>query len=211
MKVQLPWIGKATGSSAGLIYQSYWGGTYSRSFPAMFHYPDTPAQQACQALYWHIRREVGGCYEEIRYDISSYQKRIRNTYNVLFQSVRDMFLKQMADPLNAWQSTFGVDTIPAISAKIVDADNWFRPNQIIFDSRLRSYSSKFVFVPTRCWFTLVNWTRHELWTREATLEREYLYSVYPNTTGWPQTDNVVFTACIANDHYMSNFFFVEQP
>lgn len=210
MKVQLPWIGKATGSSAGLIYQSYWGGTYSRSFPVSFHYPDTPAQQACQALYWHIRREVGSCYEEIQYDISSYQKRIRNPYNVLIQSVRNLFLSNIADPYAPWQSDFGVDSKRAIIPSIEDYGCYIRPNIINFDARLIAIDSKFVFWPTRCWLTLVNMTRHELWTREANYEQEIMQLVHPNTTGWAQTDIVAFSACVANEHYMSNFFWLDR-
>lgn len=211
MKVQLPWFGKATGSSAGMIYQSYWGHTYARTFPAIFHYPDTPAQQLCQDIYWGIRRSCGALYEEIRYDISPYQKRMQNPYNTLNQSARKLFLAGPPGLNKNWPMYFGVDSLNAISANIIDANNMIRPDRINFDSRLRDLSSKFIFEPTKVWYALVNFTRMELWCRQGQIERDYLYGFYPNTTGWPELDNVLFAACIANEHYMSNFFWCLQP
>ena len=74
MKLQLPWIGKAAGSSAGQILQSYWGHTYSRSFPSMFHYPNTKLQQECQAKFFDIQRIWQPIYVVIRQHIGSTQR-----------------------------------------------------------------------------------------------------------------------------------------
>lgn len=206
MKVQLPWAGKATGSSAGLIYQSYWGKTYARTFPAIFHYPNTPAQQRCQDEYFDMRHEIDACYEEIRYDISPYQKRIRNPYNVIFQSARKMFLANSLNPYSMLQESFGVDAINAISANIFLGQSYIDSKKVVLDARLISYESKFNFFPTKCWFTLFNRYRSQLWTRQAEIQQDYLLAYHDNTTGWRSTDDVYFYVLIADEHYMSNFF-----
>lgn len=206
MKVQLPWMGKATGSSAGLIYQSYWGKTFARTFPAIFHYPNTPKQQLCQAKYWHLRIEVGACYEELRYDLSDYQKRIKNPYNQLFQSARTMFESQAADPRAPWQVSFGVDAINAVTCSFYEYQSHITPERIICDARIHDFKSEFKFFPEKCWICLVNWTRQELWTRGTDFQQGYVQTWWRNATGWPSTDDVVWYFAISDDHYMSNFF-----
>lgn len=91
MKVQLPWIGKAAGSSAGTIYQSYWGHTYTRSFPALFHYPDTPAQQATQALFHDVQRFWLPIYQHLEPSIGKEQRKGINAFNVLAKCIYKVF------------------------------------------------------------------------------------------------------------------------
>jgi hypothetical protein len=210
MKVQLPWMGKATGSSAGLIYQSYWGRTFARTFPAIFHYPNTHAQQACQAKYWHLRLEVEGCYERLRYDLSDYQKRIKNPYNQLFQSARTMFESQTADPTAPWQLYFGVDALNAISVDVMTYQSHITPQRVICDALVNDVTSKFDFFPKWAWICLVNWTRQELWTRKADYGQGWVQQFWPNDTGWPSTDFVVFYIGVSNNHYMSNFYLTKH-
>lgn len=206
MKVQLPWMGKATGSSAGLIYQSYWGRTFARTFPAMFHYPNTPKQQLCQAKYWHLRREVEACYEELRYDLTKYQKRIKNPYNQLYQSARTMFESQASDPYGPWQLSFGVDALNAISLYVDEYQSHITPQEVICDALIKNVSSKFDFFPEYAWICLVNWTRQELWTRKADYGQGWVQQYWPNSTGWASTDYVVWYIGVSNNHYMSNFY-----
>ena len=57
MKVQQPLLGHSSGSLAGMVYQTYNGTTYMHTKTTNYHYPDTPAQQKVQGLYWSIMRQ----------------------------------------------------------------------------------------------------------------------------------------------------------
>lgn len=210
MKVQLPWCGKATGSSAGLIYQSYWGKTYARTFPAIFHYPDTPAQQACQRKYWHSRIEAENCYKVIQGNISSYQKRIANTYNAMQKSVIDMFAPLYDDFLAPLPKSFGIDSIKAINASFKNLKSIVLPEIIILNAELSSLDSKFIFRPNKCFLAVINSNQREIWTVAAGFKDGIATGNWKNTTSWPTTDTAYFYVALADDHYISNFINLDE-
>ena len=210
MKVQLPWMGKATGSSAGLIYQSYWGRTFARTFPAMFHYPNTPAQQACQTKYWHNRIEAEACYGTIQRYLSSYQKRITNPYNAMFKSVNDMFIQHETNPYAPIPNDFGIDIRHSVNANIRSVFNVVRPDRVIIDANIINIKSEFQFEPDKAFLILVNFRRKEVWTQPANFHGGNIYGSWPNTTTWPSTQVAIFYVGLANNHFCTNFFLLEN-
>lgn len=210
MKVQLPWMGKATGSSAGLIYQSYWGRTYARTFPAVFHYPNTPAQQACQAKYWHNRFEAGVCYRTIQRNLSPYQKRITNPYNAMFKSVNDMFNQRDANPNSPIPYDFGIDIRHSVYAIIKPVFYVVRPDWVIIDANIKEIKSEFQFIPDKAFLILVNFIRNEVWTQPTNFHSGNIYGEWPNTTTWPSTQYPHFYVGLANDHFCTNFFLLQD-
>lgn len=209
MKVQLPWAGKATGSSAGLIYQSYWGKTYARTFPAIFHYPNTPAQQACQAKYWHRRIEAQDCYRTIQPHLSSYQKRLTNTYNAMFKSVNDMFTKQVTSQYSPIPYAFGIDLKYSVYAAIIPKNYTITPSQVIVEAKVKEIKSEFQFQPNKAFLVLVNFRRQELWTQQPKYDNGYIYGVWKNTTAWASDYTPMFYIGLADDHFFSNFFLIQ--
>lgn len=209
MKVQLPWFGKATGSSAGMIYQSYWGHTYARTFPASFHYPNTPAQQACQARYWHNRFEANVCYGTIEEQLSDYQKRIVNPYNQMQKSVIGMMTEFEENPYSPVPTEFGIDSIKAINATIQSYQCVVRPDYVLLDANITQITSKFRFEPKKCFLVLVNRIRREVWTQPANIHGNNIYGTWPNTTTWPMTHVAFFYVALADNHYISNFILID--
>ena len=203
-------MGKATGSSAGLIYQSYWGKTFARIFPVMFHYPNTPAQQACQAKYWHNRIEAQACYRTIQPYLSTYQKRITNPYNAMFKSVNDMFIMRETNPYSPIPNDFGIDIRHSVNASIKAVFNVVRPDQVIIDANVIDIKSEFQFVPDKAFLVLVNFIRQEVWTQPANFHSGNIYGAWPNTTTWPSTHVAVFYVGLANDHFCTNFFLLQD-
>lgn len=109
MKVQLPITGKASGSSAGTIYQSYWGNTYARGFPRLFHYPDTPQQQACQASFFDIQRIWLPCYNQLKTYIKTMQRKNKNPFNLLTSAIYRIFNPYQIRKNDNLPSYFGLD------------------------------------------------------------------------------------------------------
>ena len=118
MKVHVPFIGKVTGSSAGLIYQSYWGKSFARTFPALFHYPDTPSQQQAQAKFYEIQKIWNGIYADLKTYIGPSQKKNKNPYNVLSK-----YIYRVLNPYNkalfaTTPKYFGFDPLNRVRASI---------------------------------------------------------------------------------------------
>ena len=136
MKLQLPWIGKAAGSSAGTIFQTYWGRSYSRSFPAIFHYPNTPAQQKTQAAYYDIRSSWQPIYNAFSKLGSLNQRTNKNSYNLYFRAVI-----QVLNPYNVEKYTmppryFGMDPRNRVVISVADAKISIEKNSLtLFFSR----------------------------------------------------------------------------
>lgn len=130
MKLQLPWLGKATGSSAGLIIQSYWNRTFGRSFPALFHYPDTPEQQEAQAKFYDIQRIWVPIYNELRTNFPKYQVRNKNPFNLFSKNIY-----KILDPYKPiyqinFAKNFGLDPLNRVRAVVQDVQRVITPETI---------------------------------------------------------------------------------
>ena len=91
MKQQLPFAGAASGQAGGLIYQHYNGNTYVRSKPAIFHYPNTPAQQAQQEKYWSVFTPFRKAYDKFSSYIPEVNRKRANACLFLQKHINDFY------------------------------------------------------------------------------------------------------------------------
>lgn len=205
MKVQLPWIGKAAGSSAGAIYQTYWGNTYSRSFPALFHYPDTKKQQECQASFFDIQRIWLPIYNTISTQIGKMQRKNKNPFNQLTSSIYHIFNPYKEQKLSRLPNFFGLDPknrvriFFSIDEMRIDATavemwfTWFRP-YIEID-----------MTPTTLHFLLFNLSRTSMYYQTIPFSTDYRNIDFRNTNEWKEGDKLTLYVAISGDSWFGNF------
>lgn len=111
MKIQMPFHGHAAGRSGNTIFQTYWGNTYTRSMPILFHYPNTPAQQATQAIYYNIRNLYREMYRNIRSFVHEGQRHNVNIYNLYFKAIFQVCNPYDKPELNKPLQNFGLDEL----------------------------------------------------------------------------------------------------
>lgn len=210
MKVQLPWFGKATGSSAGTIYQSYWGNTYTRSFPFSFHYPDTEKQQQCQFDFFRIQRAWWTIYDKLKTYIPRSQRRNRNIYNTLSKGVYSAFLTYGIKANENIRPHWGIDprntVLPIIEVGKVSYSNL----TYIIEATLQNIAGKRKFYPTNNHFLLCNITQQEMYYKiEPYSEAKISTSLFV-TSEWLNTDIIIAYVAFSNDEFFTNFYLCSE-
>lgn len=205
MKVHLPWIGKAAGSSANMIFQSYWGKTYSRSFPSSFHYPDTPAQQECQARFHDLRRVWEFAYLQFKPYIPKSQRRNRNTYDNYMADIFKVVNPYQHPSLQTPPASFGLDRYNRMRASmhITEAYFWGSRFNVRWDSW--QISNNIASTPNSRFFLVVNKTQQNLSLliddAPVWLDAMSIYNAY----GWQKGDEFLFYVALSSNSWMGNF------
>ena len=205
MKVQLPWIGKASGSSAGTIYQTYWGRTYSRSFPSSFHYPDTPSQQSAQAKFYDTMRIWLPIYQSISPLIGADQRHNVNCYNLYLKSIY-----RLLNPFEKGSNSrppryFGVDDLNRVIVRM--ADIYFVATKVNFELHFH-YSDESISIADnfqRAHFLLANRTRQSLYYRWYWYTPYTTYQGFKNTNDWQADDEIYSYVALSGSHWLGNF------
>ena len=206
MKVNLPIVGKATGSSAGLIYQSYWGSTYTRSFPFSFHYPDTKKQQECQASFFDIQRVWLSFYPKIMVNINKSQKRNRNPFNALSAAIYKVLNPYVKPNYKNPPQSFGLDTSSLMHMQVnVDAFNFADGNIRIGVSFMRPHNST-GFQITKLHCILFNRTSQSMYYKNIELDHQVNTIYFENTQDWKEDDEILFYTAISADNWLGNFY-----
>lgn len=205
MKVQLPWFGKAAGRSAGTIYQSYFGNTYTRAMPFNFHYPDTKKQQETQASFFDIQRNWFPIYNKIKLNIKMQQRNDKNVFNRLSQAVYRI-LNPYAKKVNKKpQRFFGLEPRNENRPRIAELQVDFKDERIdIYFDMQRPYwyrseqirSSKML---------LFNRTQQTMMYQETQFHAGYNELIFENKMHWNETDDILIYLAIASENYLANF------
>lgn len=206
MKAQVPVIGRATGRSGGMIFQSYHGHTYLRSMPAIFHYPDTKEQQITQGRYYNIMWQFQSIYNSFSKAIPKACRFGKNTYDVLSHGVfraSQTFPTAQAKEPPRW---FGNDIQQQVRVLAVCTQFAVVPEVV----RLRlsvTYSTwRRQFSPVMYHLILVNSTRQQLIAVSASYAGSEFTVTFENPNGWQQTDTIRPYFALSNTEFMSNFY-----
>lgn len=205
MKVQLTWFGKAAGSSAGTIYQSYFGNTYTRAMPFSFHYPDTKKQQEIQASFFDIQRNWFPIYNQIKLYIKMQQRNDKNVFNRLSQAVYRTLNPYNKKANKEPQRFFGLEprneNRPVTNALAID----FKNNEIIvyFDMN-RPYWNRSEQITTSH-LLLFNRTQQTMAYQHDYFQAGSNEFKFENTMQWSETDDILIYLAIASDNYLANF------
>lgn len=210
MKVHLPIVGKATGSSAGLIYQSYWGNTYTRSFPFSFHYPDTDKQQKCQFDFFQIQRAWWPIYKELKMSIPKQCRRNTNVYNELSNGLyRALMTYAPVKTENALQ-VWGLDKRKSVKADLKTSKIIIEDQRVFVSCYLNGFYGKRKFVPSVFNMLLCNITQQEFYLKIEKLESDTIAVEFFVTSEWSQSDIIVAYVAFSNDEFFTNFFLCSQ-
>lgn len=205
MKVQLPIMGRASGSSAGLIYQSYYGNTYARSFPLMFHYPNTKEQQKCQASFFDIQRVWLPIYAKLSEKIGSQQRRDINPFNKLTSYVYHIFNPYKQTPYTQRPKDWGLDPRnrlhPNIGLTIVNVAN----NIVFLDFDMLNPTIDIQVTPKFTHVLMMNLNQQNMYYLENPFSLGHNRIEFENSNGWKPTKNLVSYVALSADDWLGNF------
>ena len=210
MKVQLPWFGKAAGRSAGTIYQSYYGNTYTRAMPFSYHYPDTKKQQETQASFFDIQRNWFPIYNQIKLNIKMQQRNDKNVFNRLSQGIYKV--------LNPYNNKKNKEPLRFFG---LEPKNVNRPNTARIQVDFKETDIKILFDMNRPY-----WYRHETISNSHLLlfnqsQQTMMYQntkfqagenmfSFENTLNWQETDTIYVYLALSSENYLANFNLINQ-
>ena len=210
MKVHLPIVGKATGSSAGLIYQSYWGNTYTRSFPFSFHYPDTTKQQICQFDFFQIQRAWWPIYDRLKHSIPKQCRRNTNVYNELSNGLYKVFMTYSVKKRENVVPIWGLDNRKTVKVDIINSSIKVDKSLVKVATDFKVVQAKRAFSPKDCNVLLCNVNRQEFYLQVFAYETESIDVQFFVGSEWEQTEIILAYLALSNDEFFTNFFLCGQ-
>lgn len=210
MKVHLPIVGKASGSSAGLIYQSYWGNTYTRSFPFSFHYPDTSKQQKCQFDFFKIQRVWWAIYSKLKEFIPKVQRRNKNVYDVLSDGLYSSFMTYTEKAESNVRTIWGLDERKSVKALLSFEKITNAGKNYYITATLQAFVGKRKFSPKLFHVLLCNITRQDVLYTFDYYTSSHIKTQIEVYTEWQRNDLIVAYIAFSNDEFFTNFYLCGQ-
>lgn len=205
MKVQLTWFGKAAGRSAGTIYQSYFGNTYTRAMPFSFHYPDTKKQQETQASFFDIQRNWFPIYNQIKLNIKMQQRNNKNVSNRLSQAVYKVLnpynKKNNKEPLRYFGLETKNENRPVTARVQID----FKENIInVFFDMNRPYWNRQENI-SNSHLLLFNQSQQSMLYQNNNFQASVNIFSFENTLNWQESDTIYIYLALSSENYLANF------
>lgn len=205
MKVHLPIVGKATGSSAGLIYQSYWGNTYTRSFPFSFHYPDTAKQQECQASFFDIQRVWIPIYKELTKNIAPMQRKNKNPFNKLTSAVYRIFNPYKRKDHKNLPQNWGLDPNNRVHANIVSPEIRVDSKAVTLSFFMKRATIEVSVSIDETLILLFNQRQQNMYFTTIPLQGDLNTVELENTNNWEIDDDICAYVALAGPNWLGNF------
>lgn len=205
MKVQLPWMGKATGSSAGLIYQSYWGRTFARTFPAVFHYPNTPKQQICQAHFYDTQRILLLFYDFIKEFIGPQQRNNKNIYNIYAKAFIEALNPYNKPKFKDGPQNFGVDPYNRAILQFNDVQMFVNENRGLITFTQEPIKSEIRTTFNYYVLLIFNRTRQNIKFSLVFYVPTITGFNFTNDVGWQNGDDILVYTALQSKTWLGNF------
>ena len=206
MKVQQPFIGHSSGTLAGMVYQTYNGATYMHAKTTNYHYPDTPAQQKVQGLYWDIMRQFQLVY---RGASKAFPKVMPCNWNVfdiwaagVFQAAQTYPRLFKAAP-SKW---FGQDFKQSVKLQFGTVTVDFADNNLKVDYSVTYRGIRRQFLPTMVHTLVINKTRQLLQYAFADYTGAQVVLMFQGLEGWSARDELRIYVALQNDIFFTNFY-----
>lgn len=211
MKLQLPWIGNASGTSGNMILQTYHGETYMREKPLIYHDPKTPAQMLQRYKFWGLLDEWRTYYDSFKAFIPESQRKKRNVFDELFSIM--WFIVEKRYTQEWWQKIWwwGIDKDNEVTFNNIEDYIDFNSRNVLIEVHYENLVSKRKFTPKN--YVLLAMKPDEQQYMIATGEYPH-YSIqtgWPNAYGWQFGDNVLFFLALYDENFFTNFALNEQP
>ena len=206
MKFQFPWIRNASGTSAGLVFQTYRGRTYGHAKTEFYHYPNTPAQQDTQGKFNNIMHQYNAIYPELSRFIPRNQRQNKNVYNVFGSA---MFAASLTYP-NPYRKyppqKFGVDKDNTLSLIVIIDSLVINDKTINVVAKYRVKTFRRVFTPKILHVFFTNSSQQEiLYTYQPASQDDFSLSL-SNSKQWLQSDSISIYVALSDKTFISNFF-----
>lgn len=206
MKVQSPIAGHQAGRAGGIIFQTYHGRTYGRSMPILFHYPDTPAQQKTQGLFFNILWQFQSIYRSFSKVIPKSTRGNKNIYNTLSQGVyraAQTYPKAQAKEPPIW---FGQDTQRQVRISTADALLAVEPEAIKTEFSVSIKLWRRRFSPVTSHVLLINRTQQGLLAASTIWTDSRVALSFENSVDWHNSDEIRVYVALSNPEFMTNFY-----
>lgn len=208
MKVQNPTIGHASGQSGGLVFQTYFGNTYARSLPVLFHYPATTKQQEAQAQYFNIFWQYRDIYRSFgKFSISA-NMRYANRYNAILKGifkVAQVFPSEQGKPFPRFIGTDRQHQVRlSTSSSLLDvtSENIALKVDVLFSLWRRKFSPIFFH------FILVNTTTKELLSVSNLYSDSSIRFEISNDVSWQSSQTIAAYVALSNTEFFTNFYLI---
>lgn len=206
MKLQLPWINRAAGTTAGIVFQTYNGNTYSHAKTAYYHYPNTQAQQETQGKFYNIMWQFLYIYRSMRIYIPAQVRHNCNMYNVLSSGV---FAASLTYP-NPQRKTppvwFGADKMQQVKVNFANGaiEVSLQSVSVKFNVSLQFYRRN--FNPKFYHLLLVNASQQLLMSETSTYTSSCFAIELQNISKWLPTDTISVYLMLSNKNFSTNFY-----
>jgi hypothetical protein len=205
MKVQLAWFGKAAGRSAGTIYQTYFGNTYTRAMPFSFHYPDTKKQQETQASFFDIQRNWFPIYNQIKLHIDMSQKKNKNVFNQLSKAIYKILNPYKKSKLINPIENFGLDPLNQNKPVVIGFRLDFKEKDIVLNFNM----ARPIWVRSE-WIEsthilLFNRTQQTMMYQETKFQPDTNIIGFENLQRWENSDKIFTYMALSSQNYLANF------
>lgn len=206
MKFQFPWIRNASGTSAGLVFQTYRGRTYGHAKTEFYHYPNTPAQQDTQGKFYNIMRQYNAIYPELSHYIPRSQRQNRNVYNIFGSAMFEASLTYPNPYRKYPPQKFGVDKDNTLSLVIIIDSLVINDKIINVVAKCSVKTFRRVFAPKTLHVFFVNISQQEIiYTNQPSSQDDFSLTI-SNSKQWLQSDNIKMYVALSDQSFLSNFF-----
>lgn len=205
MKVQLTWFGKAAGRSAGTIYQSYFGNTYTRAMPFSFHYPDTQKQQKTQASFFDIQRNWLPIYSVLQSFIDKSQRYNKNTFNVLSTNIYRVFNPYIVKAYEHLPKDFGLNSKNLLVPNISDFSLEENVQSVFLTFQNGKPIQQIDIEAEIIHILLFNKTTIEMMYKNEKITYGKIQVKLENTMYWKPQHNIVTYIALSSKQWLGNF------
>lgn len=206
MRIQSPIVGKCSGSSGNLIFQSYHGKVYVRTHPVIYHYPDTPNQKTTQSKFFAIQRQWWPIYNALKYTFTKEQRRNKNSFNILSSGI---YLGASTYPQPYRKNpphNFGLDTYNHVFIAVESSAEYVTRSFVRFIFKNFAFKSDIRFSPLKFIAIAINVTTQSLMMISDDFNGSLAEVTFENTIGAESGQTLRLYLCLADDHFTSNFY-----
>lgn len=205
MKVQIPILNKATGRSGDTIFQSYYGNTYARSMPILFHYSDTPSQQLTQATFFDLQRLWIPIYNHLKLSIQGQQRKNKNPFNVMSSFIYKIFNPFNTEPTLKYPSNFGLDRLNRVRPVVVGSTINITSEYVELTYDMQRLWNGTSFVMTTTNLLLFNIKRQSMLYLDIPFRAGEDTLKMPNVNDWLPDDVILFYMALSCESWLGNF------
>lgn len=206
MKIQLPWIGNAAGTTGNMILQTVRGRTYMREKPIYYHDPKTQAQLDQRKRWYYLFDEWNRIYPLFSSLIPKAQRTNRNVYDDMLKDAYFVTYINETIPARPILSMWGLDDDNQVKCVFSSLQWSIDYLTVSFSCNLLSLSATRRFSPRNLVAIAVDVSRGRFMCAVLPYSSSSVAVSWSNSRGFAAEDEVYFYVALCDDAYISNFY-----